>query len=63
MEERTVQKPLVGQIIDEMLASIEGQKEFDAGTIEKLRQLAASGGLKKPALVTAIMKSTSESTP
>lgn len=61
-EETTVQKSLVEQIFDEMFTSIEGQREFDDQTIQKFRQLAISGGLKKPAQVTNAIKSASEGT-
>jgi len=46
-EENFIQKSLLEQIIDEMFANIEGQKEFDAQTLGQLRGLAAKGDLNK----------------
>lgn len=63
MEETPIQKSLVEQILDEMFTSIGEREVFDAQTIQKLRQLATSGELKKPALVTKVIKSTSQRTP
>ena len=58
-EETIIKKSLVEQIFDEMFASIEGREEFDEKTIQKLKQLAVSGDLKKaPKVVTKAIKST-----
>lgn len=56
-EEIAIPKSLVEQILDEMFASIEGQKEFDDRTIQHLKKLAISGDLKKPPQVTKAIKS------
>ncbi|HUT17364.1 MAG TPA: hypothetical protein VMW84_03600 [Acidobacteriota bacterium] len=40
-------KPLIKQIYDELFANIERCDEFDEGTINTLKQLAATGELKK----------------
>lgn len=57
MEEETlVQKPLVEQILDKMFAKLEGRKEFDAATIQKLKALAARGDLTKDAQITNAIK-------
>jgi hypothetical protein len=55
-EETLIQKSLVEQILDEMFASIEGREEFDAQTIQTLKQLAVSGDLKKATQVTKAIK-------
>jgi phosphoenolpyruvate carboxylase len=59
MEETSIQKSLVEQILDEMFADIEGRDVFDKQVIQKLRQLAESGDLKKPANVIKVIKSAS----
>ncbi len=56
VEEIAVQKSLVEQIFDEMFASIEGQEEFDAQTIQRLKQLAISGDFKKAMQVAKAIK-------
>ena len=53
-------KSLAEQILDEMFASIEAREEFDDQTIQKLKQLALSGDLKKASQVTKVIKSMSE---
>lgn len=55
--ESSIQKSLTEQIFDEMFASLEGREEFDKETIDKLKHLAASGDLQKPARVTKVIKS------
>ena len=55
-EETPIQKSLAEQIFDELFANIEGREEFDAGTIQKLKQLAISGDLKKAPQVTKAIK-------
>ena len=55
-EETIIQRSLVEQIFDEMFASIEGREEFDAQTIQKLKQLAVSGDLKKATQATKAIK-------
>ncbi|NQE05923.1 hypothetical protein C5S32_08630 [ANME-1 cluster archaeon GoMg1] len=55
-EETIIQKSLVEQIFDEMFASIEEREEFDAQTIQKLKQLTVSGDLKKATQVTKAIK-------
>lgn len=59
-EETVIQKSLIEQIFDEMFASIEGREEFDAPTIQKLKQLAVSGDLMKATQVTEAIKLASE---
>ncbi len=49
-------KPLIEQIHDELLASLENHEEFDKGMIEAVRQLATSGDLKKHGRVTDAIK-------
>jgi len=51
MGEKIVQKSLVEQILDDLFANIEKLEEFDAHTLQRLKQLAASGNLKKAAQV------------
>jgi hypothetical protein len=55
-EETIIQKSLVEQIFDEMFASIEGREEFDAQTLQKLKQLAVSGDLKKATQATKAIR-------
>jgi len=55
-EESVIPKSLIAQILDEMFANIEGRKEFDARTIQKLKQLALSGYLNKATQVTKVIK-------
>ena len=62
-EETIIQKSLVEQILDEMFTKIEGQEEFGTQTIQNLRQLAASGGLKKPQQIAKVIKSVSGEKP
>jgi hypothetical protein len=57
MMDESIQKPLVEQILDEMFAILQSQEEFDDETITKLKHLAASGDLQKPARVTQVIKS------
>jgi hypothetical protein len=55
MAEKTVQKSLVEQILDDMFANIEELEEFDAELLQRLKQLAVSGNLKKaPQIIRAI---------
>jgi hypothetical protein len=55
MAERTVQKSLVEQILDDMFANIEELEEFDAELLQRLKQLAVSGNLKKaPQIIRAV---------
>lgn len=62
MAEETVQKSLVEQILDDMFANIEQQEAFDPDTVQRLKQLAASGNLKKAAQVIRAIKSASGGT-
>jgi len=55
--ENLIHKSLVEQIFDQMFANLEGREEFDKETIDKLKHLAASGDLQKPARVTKVIKS------
>jgi hypothetical protein len=58
MEEKTnIPKSLTEQILDEMFASIEVRKEFDAHTIQKLKELIESGDSKKVPEITTTLKS------
>ncbi len=61
-KETTIQKSLVEQILDEVFATIEGREEFDAPTIQKLKQLAISGDLRKAPQVAKAIKSASRET-
>jgi hypothetical protein len=56
VEEIAVQKSLAEQIFDKMFASIEEQEEFDAQTIQRLKQLAVSGNLKRAMQVAEAIK-------
>ena len=56
-EGTSVEKSLVDQILDEMFSKIEGRSEFDARTVQRLRDLAARGDLKRAAQVTLAIKS------
>ena len=56
-EETFIPKSLVEQIIDQMFVHIEGHEEFDNEAINKLRQLALSGDLKKSTRIVTIIKS------
>jgi len=49
MTKETSNKSLVDQTIDAWFVELESRKEFDAPTIERLKHLASSGTLKKPA--------------
>ncbi len=49
-------KSLVDQIMKVWFAELESTKEFDVSTIERLKHLASSGTLKKPAQVTKAVK-------
>lgn len=55
-EETNIQKSLMEQVLDEMFASIEGRQEFDADTIQKLKQLALRGDLTKETKETQIIE-------
>jgi len=59
-DEATIQKSLLEQILDDMLARVERREEFDVLSIEKLKQLAQSGDLTKPKQVAAAIKLASE---
>lgn len=49
MEEKIkIEKSLIEQIFDEMFADIEKQSEFNPQIIQKLKELAKSGRIKKP---------------
>ena len=58
-EETSIPKSLVEQIFDEMFVEIQGRGVFDEQVIEKLKELAANGELKKPAIITTVIKSSS----
>jgi len=57
MGKEIVQKSLVEQVLDDMFANIEQLEEFDAHTLQRLKQLAASGNLKKATRVIQAIKS------
>ncbi len=46
MAQIEIEKSLLEQIFDEMLTSLEGQKEFDACSVEVIKRLTDSGNLK-----------------
>lgn len=52
-EKITASKPLVEQIIDEMLKNLEKQEEIDAITFTQIKELANNGELKN---VTKVME-------
>lgn len=62
-EDTSIPKSLVEQIFDAMFVEIEGQDVFGEQVVEKLKQLAASGELKKPASVIKVIKLSSGSKP
>ena len=62
VEENAIEKPLVEQILNEMFAIIEVREEFDAPTIEKLKQLVISGDLTKAKQVDKAIKFVTEGT-
>lgn len=51
-QDTETQKPILGQILDSMFEALTQRDDFDAATIKELRQLAETGNLKKPQLVT-----------
>ena len=59
MAERAVQKPLVEQILDEMFSNLEQLEEFDREALERLKELAGSGNLRRTPQVIQALKSTS----
>lgn len=62
MEEESVQKSLGEQILDDMFANIEKLEEFDVDVLQRLKQLAVSGNLKKAPQVTRAVKAASGGT-
>lgn len=59
-QETNLQKTLVEQILDEMLANLSLREVFDTPTIEYLKQLARAGDLKKPQKVAQALRSSTE---
>lgn len=59
MAKEIVRKSLIEQILDSMFADIEELEEFDADTVDRLKQLTASGNLKKAPNVIQAIKSVS----
>jgi len=55
MTKEATKKSLVDQIMDAWFAELESTKEFDALSIERLKDLASSGTLKKPAQVKKVI--------
>ena len=55
-EGTSVEKSLIDQILNDMFSNIEGQSEFDARTVQRLRDLAARGELKRAAQVALAIK-------
>lgn len=55
-EEHVIEKPLIEQIVDEMLNIIEKQEEFDPQTITNLKSLALDGKLTKKTQVIETIK-------
>ncbi len=55
------EKPLLTQILDQMLVGLEGKEEFDAELIEKIRELTATDDLNKPAEIIKLIKPGSSS--
>jgi hypothetical protein len=51
MTKEITNKSIVDQILEVWFAELENTREFDASTIERLKHLASSGALKKPAQV------------
>ena len=60
--ENGIAKSLVEQILDEMFANIEKREELNSQLIQELKQLAGSGGLRKPDEVANAIKPASEAT-
>ncbi len=56
LETTTIPKSHIELIIEEMFASIEKKDEFDSQTIQKLKELAQIGDLKKHNEVTKVLK-------
>ena len=59
----TVQRSLVEQILNEMFITLEERDEFDTHTIQRLKELAASGNLNKVKKVAESIKSAPGRTP
>lgn len=59
-KDANIQLSLVEQILKEMFAALEGQQEFDALTIQKLRTLASEGNQTKAKNVGTAIKSALE---
>jgi len=49
MSDTPAKASLVEQILDDMFSKIEGRKEFDGETIDRLKHLATRGDLQKAA--------------
>jgi hypothetical protein len=62
-EEIPIQKSPVEQIFDEMFAIIEGQEKFDTELIQKLKDLAVKGDLKKAQQIYRVITSAPEGIP
>ncbi|HID29924.1 MAG TPA: hypothetical protein EYP19_07965 [Desulfobacterales bacterium] len=52
-----IQRSLVEQILHEMFTTLEERDEFDARTIQRLKELAASGTLSKVKKVEEVIRS------
>ena len=50
------QKSIAEQIFDEFIVILQGHKEFDTETLERLRQLAQNGDLRKAQQVAKAIK-------
>jgi len=57
-----IQQSLVEQILNEVFTTLEERDEFDIHTIQRLKELAASGNLSKVKKVAESIKSTPEGT-
>lgn len=62
IQDTPVQKPILQQILDTMFETLAKYDDFDPVTIEKLKQLAAAGNLKKAPLVTVAIRVKPEGT-
>jgi len=59
-EKAEIQKSITDQIYDEFITLLQGHKEFDPEVIEKLRQLAQNGDLRKSQQVVKAIKASPE---
>lgn len=51
-----IQKPIAEQIFDELFVLLQEHSEFDTETIDKLKQLAQNGDLRKAQPILKVIK-------